>query len=135
MNINKKIREQVYQKYKGHCAYCGEEISIKQMQVDHIFPRYKEHWTKHERMKQHPELYGKIPDDINEFNNLNPACRVCNLWKKTFSIEQFRFEISEQLKRLRKYSSNYRLALKYNRIEESTMPVLFYFEKVSCEQK
>ena len=32
----KKIREQVYQKYNGHCAYCGCELDYKDMQVDHV---------------------------------------------------------------------------------------------------
>ena len=35
----KKIdREEVYNKCDGHCAYCGNEITIKQMQIDHIEP-------------------------------------------------------------------------------------------------
>jgi len=37
----KKInRELVHSKFGGRCAYCGVEITIKQMQVDHIVP----HW-------------------------------------------------------------------------------------------
>ena len=131
MAINKKTREQVYQKYKGHCAYCGEEISITEMQVDHIFAQAKIHWIGHEGMKR---FHNDIPDNINELNNLNPACRFCNAWKKTFSIEQFRSEISEQVKRANKYSANYRMAKRYKLIEERTMPIVFYFEKVSCEQ-
>ena len=34
--IPKKVREQIYEKYYGHCAYCGCEIEYKEMQVDHI---------------------------------------------------------------------------------------------------
>lgn len=34
--ISKRIRELVYAKYNGHCAYCGSEITLKDMQVDHI---------------------------------------------------------------------------------------------------
>lgn len=37
----KRIRELVYQKYDGHCAYCGREIAMEDMQVDHIISRYK----------------------------------------------------------------------------------------------
>lgn len=29
--IPKKIREQVYQKYNGHCAYCGCELDYKEL--------------------------------------------------------------------------------------------------------
>ena len=32
MKIN---REEVYNKCGGHCAYCGNDITIKQMQIDH----------------------------------------------------------------------------------------------------
>jgi 5-methylcytosine-specific restriction endonuclease McrA len=40
MKLTKEIRELVYNKCGGHCAYCGVEITSKQMQVDHIEP----HW-------------------------------------------------------------------------------------------
>ena len=33
MKIPKKIRELVYAKCNGHCAYCGREIAYKDMQV------------------------------------------------------------------------------------------------------
>ena len=36
--ISKAMRQQVYDKYHGHCAYCGREITMKEMQVDHIVP-------------------------------------------------------------------------------------------------
>ena len=46
--ISKKTREIVYNKYNGHCAYCGCEIEMKDMQVDHIVPKYRnnEMWHK-----------------------------------------------------------------------------------------
>lgn len=30
------LRQSVYEKYEGHCAYCGEHIDYKDMQIDHI---------------------------------------------------------------------------------------------------
>lgn len=33
MAFSKKIRQLVYDKYGGHCAYCGREIAYKDMQV------------------------------------------------------------------------------------------------------
>ena len=38
--MNKEQRLQVYNKYNGHCAYCGNEIEYSEMQVDHILPMY-----------------------------------------------------------------------------------------------
>ena len=32
-------RKEVLEKYNGHCAYCGKEITLKEMQVDHKHPR------------------------------------------------------------------------------------------------
>ena len=32
-------RQKVYDKYNGHCAYCGKPITIKDNQVDHILPK------------------------------------------------------------------------------------------------
>ena len=36
MSISKETRQRVYQKYNGHCAYCGRYIDYKDMQVDHF---------------------------------------------------------------------------------------------------
>jgi hypothetical protein len=54
---------------------------------------------------------------------------VCNKWKSCHSLEVFRFEIQQQLKRLNEYSSNFRLAKKYGLVEEKQQSILFYFEK------
>ena len=45
--ISKKTREQVYNKYYGHCAYCGKEIQYKDMQLDHLIPRQRERFKKY----------------------------------------------------------------------------------------
>lgn len=29
MAISKKVRQEVYEKYNRHCAYCGKEIELK----------------------------------------------------------------------------------------------------------
>jgi len=99
----------VHAKFDGRCAYCGQEITLKQMQVDHIHPRYNG---------------GK-----NDFENLNPACRVCNNWKLTHSVEQFRHEIEMQIERLRLRSSNFRMAERYSLVETTGKPVIFWFER------
>ena len=36
--ISKAMRQKVYDKYDGHCAYCGRKIKMREMQVDHIIP-------------------------------------------------------------------------------------------------
>ena len=51
-------RQKVYEKYNGHCAYCGKAIAIRDMQVDHILP--------------------KRNGGTDDIDNLNPSCRLCN---------------------------------------------------------
>lgn len=36
MAISKKVRQVVYEKYNGRCAYCEREMAYKDMQVDHF---------------------------------------------------------------------------------------------------
>lgn len=67
MAIPTKTRAIVHQKYGERCAYCGEPITQKAMQVDHINPQY---------------LGGT--DDLE---NLNPSCHACNNYKLTYDIE------------------------------------------------
>ena len=39
--LTKAERQAVYDKMEGHCAYCGCEISLQTMRVDHIVPLRK----------------------------------------------------------------------------------------------
>jgi len=120
-------RRKVWEKYGGHCAYCGEEITVKSMQVDHIWPKRLAHWQK--------EL------DPNREENLNPACRKCNNFKTGMVIDpvmypglaDFRDEIKMQVSRLRKVSQFDR-ALRFGLVTITENPVQFYFEKIKTRQ-
>ena len=35
---DKVFREALWQAYDGRCAYCGKELSLKGMEIDHIIP-------------------------------------------------------------------------------------------------
>lgn len=121
--IKMKIdRESVYNKCGGHCGYCGKEITIKQMQVDHIKPLYRN--DKVTTL----EVWG-VERGSDNFENLMPSCARCNRWKSTFSLEMFREEIRLQVERLNKYTSNYRIAKDFGLIQETEQPIIFYFEK------
>lgn len=111
--ISASIRQKIYDKYKGHCAYCGQVISLREMQVDHIFSVRKS------------EFKGVPVDDSLE--NYMPACRACNFYKSTLSLEDFRNQISTIHSRLEK-GFIYKLARKYGMVEEKPMPK-FYFER------
>lgn len=125
----KEIRIQVYNKYQGHCAYCGEEIEYKNMQVDHIIAQYNYEWCLKNNMYIPEFLKHLTLEDVDHIDNLNPACRICNKWKSAHHLDLFRSEIEEQINRLNKRSSNYRMAKRYGFIEEKPHNVVFYFEK------
>jgi len=120
-------RNKVYVKCGGRCAYCGKEITLKQMQVDHIEPQ----WTT---VEDKYLLRDGITRGTNHIDNLNPACVRCNKWKSTFSVERFRGEISKQAERLQRDSSAFRMALDYNLISiHEPKPIVFYFEILTTE--
>ena len=39
-SISKTTRQKVLDKYGGHCAYCGKELDLKTLRVDHLHPHY-----------------------------------------------------------------------------------------------
>ena len=111
--ISKEMRQLVYNKCNGHCAYCGCKLEYKDMQVDHVI------------------AVGKGGD--NELENLLPACRQCNYDKHKKSIEGFRKRISKDLYKSLNRVFVYRLARKYNLIKEEPRTVKFYFEQLEDE--
>ena len=119
---NKEKRQQVYDKCDGHCAYCGVEITIKQMQVDHIQP----HWHT---FTEQQASQSNIVKGSHDLDNLNPSCARCNKWKSTYSVEHFRKVVETSLDRLERDTPNFRLARDYGLIEVIEKPVIFYFER------
>lgn len=111
--IPKNVRKKVWEKYNGHCAYCGCDLEYKEMQVDHVVSKY---WYDGE-------------DDIS---NYMPACRQCNFYKSTLSLEDFRKRLQTITDRLER-EFIYRVAKKYGIIEERIKPIKFYFEEVQDE--
>lgn len=106
--IPKAVRKQVYEKYNGHCAYCGRPIAYKDMQVDHIKAKYV--------------------GGADELDNYNPACRMCNFYKGAMDIDHFRDQLKTVRERLHKVYI-YRLSLAYGLIKEKDNDIEFYFEK------
>lgn len=108
-----ELRRLVREKYAGRCAYCGRELTAGRagdtaFQVDHLHPRY---------------LGGT--DDVE---NLVPACRACNHYKKTFTLEEFRRELSLIPTRLERHST-FRLALAHGLILPGKTTPIFEMER------
>lgn len=112
-SFTKAERMQIHQKFNGHCAYCGKSIEYKDMQVDHLVP-----------------LEGWNEQGTDDFENLMPACRRCNHYKRANSLEGWRKMIETIPAKLERDSYIYRVGLDYGLIEPKPHKVQFYFEQV-----
>jgi 5-methylcytosine-specific restriction endonuclease McrA len=117
MALSKKDRKKVYEKSNGFCWYCGCDISEMRWQADHVKPIYRNWDIK-------PKHAGE-----DTLENLVPTCAKCNNHKHSFSVEDFRREISLQVERARKSSTNFRTAERYGMIEVIEKPIVFWFEE------
>lgn len=112
--MTKNQRKQIYKKYDGHCAYCGKSIELKDMQSDHQESKYR--------------------GGDNNIENLYPACRRCNHYKRAKDLESFR----EYMKTLHeRIASDYitKVGLDYGIVEIKPFDGKFYFERVESELK
>lgn len=114
MSFSKKMREAVYAKYDGHCAYCGRPIDIKNMQVDHFLPL---------------RAWGIEEAGTDNISNLMPACRMCNHYKRANSLETFRRYIAEIPRKLRE-NYIYKVGVVYGNVVENVKSIKFYFEEM-----
>ena len=117
----KKNRELIFSKYGGKCAYCGCDLQ-KGWHVDHIEAIYR-NWNEDQLT-----FYG-IKKGEESIENYNPSCARCNVRKTTWTIEQFREQITLQVDRMKRDSSSFRLALDYESIKETKADIKVYFEK------
>lgn len=117
--MNKQEREKLHQKYGEHCAYCGNLIEYHEMHADHLVPIWRNGLP----------TGSKREIGTDDISNRMPSCARCNRWKSTHTIEEFRWEISQQLIRVRRDSASYRMAFDYGMITENSNNVIFYFER------
>ena len=119
IKLKKETRLQVYNKYNGHCAYCGCEIDYEDMQVDHIVPKCRNNEV---RMEKH---LGGIGKDV--IDNYNPSCPACNFYKGMLTVDGFRKKLLNELDYKHTFAT--KLAIKYGILEEHKWNGKFYFEK------
>lgn len=111
-------REEIHSKFGGRCAYCGTEITLKQMHVDHVIPLYRGSKDSHleavPRMKIEARVRG-----TNAPENLFPACIPCNILKRDRTLEEFRVWILYEMQMLANYDKGYRSCLRFKVITEN----------------
>ena len=116
--IPKKTRELVLNKYGGKCAYCGCDLTLRTMQVDHIKAVYTSSLEN-----------DMVETQDDSLENLNPSCRQCNFYKGTLNIEQFRNKIKTILYRTFQNTFQAKLAKKLGMMKVTQFDK-FYFEKL-----
>lgn len=101
-------RAEVLDKYGGRCAYCGKEITLATMQVDHV--------------------QSQRNGGTDDMDNLNPACRLCNHYKRGGGLESFREKLMTLHERLVKiYIVN--VAIDHGIVKVEPFDGRFYFER------
>lgn len=113
--LTKTERQTVYAKTDGHCAYCGCDITLRQMQVDHVASLYQD------------ALHGSGTADT--IDNMLPACQSCNRYKSTMTLETFRAALSRIPDVLLRDNATYRIAVRYGLVTPAKKTVVFYFER------
>lgn len=106
--LSKAERRAVYDKCNGHCAYCGCDLEYKDMQADHLVPLYN--------------------GGADELDNMLPACRSCNHYKATLSLDSFRAMIDSIPDTLYRDSATYRVGRRFGKINIVADKTEFYFE-------
>lgn len=113
--VSKARRKEIYEKYDGHCAYCGCPITYQEMQVDHVVPLAN--------------------GGTNDLQNLNPSCPACNTFKGDKTIKSFRRRIKSLTRKLwleEPFAQSFNMARRFGIIVEdkTKYPIKFYFEEV-----
>lgn len=86
MYISQELRQRVYNKYGGRCAYSGTPLQDN-WQVDHFYPvRY----CNSTLPTVQPVVQSKKLTDPNAFHNLMPAQRIVNHYKRALLPEKFK---------------------------------------------
>lgn len=121
-SLSPKVREAVYYKYNGHCAYCGKALTPKEFQVDHLIPVQRERFGKY------------TEEQLERFENYMPSCRRCNHYKRAHSLEVFRNMIEEIPQKLFRDNYIYKVGLDYGLVTEHPKKIRFYFEQIEYDK-
>lgn len=132
MNLNKKQREILRNKFGGKCAYCGMILG-KTWHKDHMNPVEREiEWESGKG-----SFYtGKLCRPENDtLENLMPSCPPCNISKGKMTIENWRDWLTGHMKSLNNNYSIYRIMLAFGCIVETGKSIVFYFETINKDDE
>lgn len=132
--MKKAVRQAIFDKYEGRCAYCGCELT-KGWHVDELEPIRRKNKFVGGYQDNNGEWVERrlVPDGCMHPERLNsdnqmPACASCNINKHSMSLEEFRSLIQGFMKHLNERNTQYKIAKRYGLVKEFIEPVVFYFE-------
>ena len=102
-------RRSVYNLTGGRCAYCGQELAFRDIQVDHVVPLH---------------LGG-----ADEAFNMFPACRSCNHYKRGMELERWRAQLEAIPATLARDCYTYRQGVRFGLVKPVSQKVEFYSKK------
>lgn len=130
MKITKAERAQVFEKYAGRCAYCGEPLGGR-WHVDHFEPVVRKlEWTRDGGVRTTGECYNPQNHDLK---NLMPACAPCNMDKSSMPVEAWRRKLQDACGVLRRNQPTYRHALRFGLVKETQELVTFHYEASNAQ--
>jgi len=104
MKMTKDKREKIKNKFNGKCAYTGKDLG-DDWQIDHVIPKCLTLQGYH------------CINEHNSIENLVPALRIVNHYKRSLDLERFRYYMSYFHQRLAKLPKKTRLEKTKKRIE------------------
>jgi hypothetical protein len=133
-------REIVYRKFNGLCAYTGKPLG-KDWQIDHMTSKLKHSFYVYDA--SNVEEIRKRRKEVDNIENLLPALRIVNHYKRSLDLEAFRHYMLYFHNRLKKLPKNTNVDKTKKRIEYMTKVAdcfgittdkpfegKFYFEKI-----
>lgn len=118
MNLSKRIREQVYNKYNGRCAYTGHPLDST-WQVDHVTSKATHQYNVFFNAKDIDSIKTELAK-VDDINNLVPCLAIINHYKRSLSLEGFRKRMLTFHQRLAKLPKTTRVPKTEKRIQYMT---------------
>lgn len=147
--LTKTEREAVRMKFGGLCAYTGRPLE-SDWQVDHMISKNSwkyQVYAECAQIKSFEQMERRLKE-VDNIDNLLPAMRIVNHYKRAFDLEGFRGYMLKFHLRLRKLPKTTSLKETKERIAymnkvaelfgittEKPFSGVFYFETIGCPTK
>lgn len=106
--LSKAERRAIWEDAGGKCQYCGCEVRLSSMEVDHVVPY--------------------ICGGKDERSNMVCACHACNNYKHCYGVDGMRDQLERLPDKLMR-DTTFKLAVRYGLVTIIKKPVVFEFER------